>query len=256
LKNVGALVAVASCKGGVGKSSVAANLAFALAAKGGRVGLLDLDVYGPSLPTLLRRSTHDFLEAPAFDDGNSNSSSFDELRPVVRRSREHENMVLPVMCGGADVGAAREGRGEAEPSTGSSSSGSSGKDSKAPFATITSGPGEGPLRAGGRAAALPVGCMSFGWVNPRAGVVGAGGAEAAVVRGPVASKVATQLLLGTDWGALDYLIVDCPPGTGDIHLTLSQVQLARACQISGPSLSHAHSAFCFLCTHPPTSTPR
>jgi len=54
----------------------------------------------------------------------------------------------------------------------------------------------------------------FRWVSRKSGVPGAGGAEAAVVRGPVASKVATQLLLGTDWGTLDYLVVDMPPGTG------------------------------------------
>ena len=54
LSHVGHIIAVSSCKGGVGKSTVAVNLALALAAQGNRVGLLDLDVYGPSLPTLLR----------------------------------------------------------------------------------------------------------------------------------------------------------------------------------------------------------
>jgi hypothetical protein len=58
------------------------------------------------------------------------------------------------------------------------------------------------------------------WVSRKSGVPGAGGAEAAVVRGPVASKVATQLLLGTDWGTLDYLVVDMPPGTGNLCVRL------------------------------------
>ena len=58
------------------------------------------------------------------------------------------------------------------------------------------------------------------WVSRKSGVPGAGGAEAAVVRGPVASKVATQLLLGTDWGTLDYLVVDMPPGTGNFRMGL------------------------------------
>ena len=142
LKNVGAVVAVASCKGGVGESTVAANLAWALAARGGRVGLLDMDIYGPSLPTLLRRST-------VLGGGGEGEGT---LAPAVRRSPEQEKMVLPVACEGG------------------------------------------------------VGAMSFGWVNAKAGVKGAGGTEAAVVRGPVASRVATQLLLGTDWGELDYLV--------------------------------------------------
>jgi len=60
------------------------------------------------------------------------------------------------------------------------------------------------------------------------------------VRGPVASKIATQLLLGTDWGELDYLVVDCPPGTGDVQLTLTQlVSVSGAVVVTTPhSLSH------------------
>ena len=83
-------------------------------------------------------------------------------------------------------------------------------------------------------------CMSFGWVNPNAGVKGAGGAEAAVLRGPVASRVASQLLLGTDWGPLDYLLLDMPPGTGDIQLTVAQhAALSGALVVTTPSaLSH------------------
>lgn len=117
--------------GGVGKSTVALNLAHALAAKGGRVGLLDLDVYGPSLPTLL----HNSIEL--LEDG----------RPLVKRSREHENMIMPIQT-------------------------VLNKDTEA-SSSITA--------------------MSFGWVNPKAGVKGAGGNEAAVVRGPIASKVSLVL---------------------------------------------------------------
>ena len=101
LSRVQHIVAVASCKGGVGKSTVAANLAYALAGRGGRVGLLDMDIYGPSLPTLLSRA-HD---GSGNDNGkdNSSSSSGDAAavsHPTVRRSREHDHMVLPVDCDG------------------------------------------------------------------------------------------------------------------------------------------------------------
>jgi len=170
LKNVGAVIAVASCKGGVGKSTVASNLAWAIAERGGRVGLLDLDVYGPSLPTLLENAVE----------------KSENGRPIVKRSREHEGMILPIQCHGG------------------------------------------------------VSAMSFGWVNPKAGVKGAGGTEAAVVRGPIASKVVTQLLLSTEWGHLDYLILDLPPGTGDVHLTVAQLlRLSGAVVVTTPSsLSH------------------
>ena len=124
LRNVGAVVAVSSCKGGVGKSTIATNLAWAIAARGGRVGLLDLDVYGPSLPTLL-------AAAAPLPPSSQSSPLPTPPSPVVRRSRHHNNMVLPVECAGG------------------------------------------------------VRCLSFGWVNPAAGVKGAGGAEAAVLRGPV-----------------------------------------------------------------------
>lgn len=101
LSRVQHIVAVASCKGGVGKSTVAANLAYALAGRGGRVGLLDMDVYGPSLPTLLSRAH----AGSSDDDGKENSSSNSGdaaavSHPTVRRSREHDHMVLPVDCEG------------------------------------------------------------------------------------------------------------------------------------------------------------
>eukprot|EP00644_Phytophthora_capsici_P009309 jgi/Phyca11/533350/estExt2_fgenesh1_pg.C_PHYCAscaffold_130041 len=130
LAHVSDIIAVSSCKGGVGKSTVAVNLAFSLAKRGARVGILDADIYGPSLPTMI--SPED-------------------------RTIQYEG----------------------------------------------------------------VKCMSFGFVNQKA-APGAGGVGAAVMRGAMVSKLIDQLVLGTEWGDLDYLVVDMPPGTGDIQISLSQ----------------------------------
>ncbi|OQR85046.1 hypothetical protein ACHHYP_12408 [Achlya hypogyna] len=143
LAHVSNIIAVSSCKGGVGKSTVAVNLAFALQKRGARVGLLDADVYGPSLPTMI---------SP--DDR------------AIRRSKVNPSFVEPVTYHGVE-------------------------------------------------------CMSFGFVNSKA-APGAGGKGAAVMRGAMVSKVIDQLVLGTEWGALDYLVIDMPPGTGDIHMSLAQ----------------------------------
>ncbi|GMI23478.1 hypothetical protein TrRE_jg2285, partial [Triparma retinervis] len=71
--------------------------------------------------------------------------------------------------------------------------------------------------------------LSLGYVSPKSGIPGAGAAisptssvEPAVIRGPMASRVVTQLIKGTDWGDLDILLLDMPPGTGDVQLTLCQ----------------------------------
>lgn len=158
LRGVRSIIAVASCKGGVGKSTVSVNLAYALQRRGLRVGLLDLDVHGPSLPTLL---------APL------------DLR--VRASKENKGFVHPLDCEG--------------------------------------------LR-----------CMSFGWVNANAGVSGAGGSGAAILRGGQVSRVVTQLLCATEWGELDYLLLDTPPGTGDALITLCQTaSLDGAVVVTTPS---------------------
>jgi ATP-binding protein involved in chromosome partitioning len=134
LENVKNIVAVASGKGGVGKSTTAANLALAWAAQGARVGLLDADIYGPSQPMIMGLSG----ERPNSPDG------------------KHLD----------------------------------------------------PLHAYG------VAVMSIGFMVD---------AEQPMVwRGPMVTQALTQLLGDCNWGDLDYLVVDMPPGTGDIQLTLSQ----------------------------------
>ena len=147
LAGVRNIVAVASGKGGVGKSTVAVNLALAWAAAGARVGVLDADIYGPSLPLMLGLVG----ERPTSADG--------------KRIR--------------------------------------------------------PLEAHG------VRAMSIGFlVDP---------AQAVAWRGPMVTSALTQLLGETDWGELDYLVVDMPPGTGDIQLTLAQkVPVAGAIIVTTP----------------------
>ncbi len=134
LANVKNIVAVASGKGGVGKSTTAANLSLAWAAQGARVGLLDADIYGPSQPQMMGLAGR----KPETEDGKH----------------------------------------------------------------IT------PLRAHG------VEVMSIGFMID---------AEQPMAwRGPMVTQALTQLLGETSWGELDYLVVDMPPGTGDIQLTLAQ----------------------------------
>ena len=128
------IIAVASGKGGVGKSTTAVNLALALAAEGAKVGILDADIYGPSQPTMLGISGE-----PKSRDGKS-------IEPM-------------------------EGHG---------------------------------LQA-----------MSIGFMIP-------GDDVPMVWRGPMVTQALDQLLHQTRWDGLDYLVVDLPPGTGDIQLTLAQ----------------------------------
>lgn len=140
------IVAVASGKGGVGKSTTAANLALALVAEGARVGLLDADIYGPSQPMMMGLSGH-----PESLDGKT-------MQPMVNH--------------GVQV-------------------------------------------------------MSIGFlVKPD---------DAMIWRGPMVTQALEQLLRQTEWHDLDYLIVDMPPGTGDIALTLSQrVPLTGAVIVTTP----------------------
>jgi ATP-binding protein involved in chromosome partitioning len=147
LPGVKNIVAVASGKGGVGKSTVAVNLALAWAAQGARVGVLDADIYGPSQPLMLGL-------------------------------------------------------------TGQRPSAPDGKHIK-------------PLTAHGVVA------MSIGFlIDPD---------QPMVWRGPMVTQALTQLLSDTEWGELDYLVVDMPPGTGDIQLTLAQrVPVAGAVIVTTP----------------------
>jgi ATP-binding protein involved in chromosome partitioning len=133
MPNVRNIIAVASGKGGVGKSTTAANLALALAAEGASVGMLDADIYGPSQPTMLGASGK-----PESRDGKT-------LEPTVSHGIQISSIGFLI-----------------EPDT--------------------------PM----------------------------------VWRGPMVTQALEQLLRDTNWTDLDYLVVDMPPGTGDIHLTLSQ----------------------------------
>lgn len=137
LPQVKNIIAISSGKGGVGKSTVAANLAVALAQQGAKVGLVDADIYGPSVPILF---------------------GFEGERPRMEKVGERD-LLVPFVHHGVEL-------------------------------------------------------MSIGvLVRPE---------QAVVWRGPMASKALTQLIFDTNWGELDYLLVDLPPGTGDIHLTLVQ----------------------------------
>ncbi|MBL6753976.1 MAG: iron-sulfur cluster carrier protein ApbC [Pseudomonadales bacterium] len=144
LENIKHIVCVASGKGGVGKSTTAANLALALSAQGLAVGLLDADIYGPSLPLVMGIAAG--------------------TRPEIRDKR------LMV-----------------------------------------------PLRAHG------IECNSMGFlVDER---------TAMVWRAPMVVSAFTQILTDTAWSALDYLIIDMPPGTGDIQLSLAQTVAVRGAVI-------------------------
>ena len=134
LPNVRQIIAVASGKGGVGKSTVTVNLAAALAREGARVGLLDADVYGPSIPLMMGA------------DGEA---------PLTRNSK-----ILPIYRHG-------------------------------------------------------VGLMSLGFLLQEG--------QAVLWRGPMVAATVKQLLSDVDWGELDYLLVDLPPGTGDAPMSLAQL---------------------------------
>lgn len=137
LPEVKNIIAVASGKGGVGKSTVASNLAVALAQTGAKVGLIDADIFGPSIPTMFDCET---------------------ARPGVRQEGERY-IILPFEKHGVKL-------------------------------------------------------LSIGFLAPPD--------DAIVWRGPMASSAFKQFLSDTDWGELDYLFIDLPPGTSDIHLTLVQ----------------------------------
>lgn len=148
------IIAVGSGKGGVGKSTIAAALAYGLKHFGARVGLMDADVYGPSIPHLVGAHGQPAIRPVQTPDGRT-----------IERMETIDADGVPV--------------------------------------------------------------MSIGFMVP---------ADQAVIwRGPMLHKALTQFLSQTDWGELDYLVIDMPPGTGDVAITLSQsVGLAGAVVVCTP----------------------
>lgn len=144
-------IAVASGKGGVGKSTVAANLAVALAREGSRVGLLDADIYGPSAPLMF---------------------GLQGRRPDMYEAAGGEKKLVPLRAHGVSI-------------------------------------------------------ISIGFLMESD--------QAVIWRGPMAAGAVKQFMTDVDWGELDYLLFDMPPGTGDIQLTLSQtIPLTGAVIVTTP----------------------
>lgn len=138
LPGVKNIIAVSSGKGGVGKSTVSTNLAVALAQRGAKVGLLDADIHGPSIPMM-----------------------FGEMdKQPLMRTVEGRELMVPIEKYGIKL--------------------------------------------------LSIGFL----IKPE---------QAVVWRGPMVSSALRQFINDTDWGELDYLVLDLPPGTGDIHLTMIQI---------------------------------
>ena len=138
LPGVKNIIAVVSGKGGVGKSTVSANLALALAEGGAKVGLMDADIYGPSVPIMFGVRGH---------------------RPMMKEGNNGKGLIVPIEKYGIKL-------------------------------------------------------MSIGLLVDDKNAV--------VWRGPMASSAIKQFISDVDWGELDYLVIDMPPGTGDIHLTIVQ----------------------------------
>ncbi|MBN2521327.1 MAG: Mrp/NBP35 family ATP-binding protein [Bacteroidales bacterium] len=150
LPGINNIIAIASGKGGVGKSTIAVNLAVAIARKGFKVGLIDADVYGPSVPKMFNT----------------------EHATPLAKEIDGKTIVVPVEKYGVKM-------------------------------------------------------LSIGFfVKPD---------DALIWRGPMATGALKQLINDADWGSLDYLIIDLPPGTGDIHLTLVQeIAVTGAIIVSTP----------------------
>ncbi|MGZ3696955.1 MAG: Mrp/NBP35 family ATP-binding protein [Bdellovibrionota bacterium] len=138
IEGVTHIIAVSSGKGGVGKSTVAVNLATSLALEGARVGLMDADVYGPNVPTMMGVTE----------------------QPKIQKDEKRGEIFLPPTAHGVKV-------------------------------------------------------MSMGFLIP--------GDQPLVWRGPMLHSVVSQFCHKVEWGKLDYLIVDMPPGTGDVQLSLAQL---------------------------------
>ena len=146
LSSIKHIIAISSCKGGVGKSTMAASIAWELSKRGFKVGLMDADIHGPSIPALFNLNNVEIFT--------------DEFKLIV--PYEHEGLKL----------------------------------------------------------------MSFGFLL---------GDAPAVMRGPIVTRYIQQLLFQVNWGTLDYLIIDMPPGTGDVQLTITQsVRLTGAVIVTTP----------------------
>lgn len=144
-KSIPNIIAVAAGKGGVGKSTVAVNLALALQQMGYSIGLMDTDIYGPSLRKML---------------------------PEDRLPGQKEAVIVPALCHGIKM-------------------------------------------------------ISMAYFRPAG--------EAAVVRAPIANQIISQFIHKVEWGKLDFLIIDFPPGTGDVQLTLSQqAKITGAVMVTTP----------------------
>ena len=147
LPGVSKIIAVGSGKGGVGKTTVAVNLAIALARLGNKVGLIDADIYGPNIPLMMGSSQQPRVDA--------------------------NNVIQPNLTHGVKT-------------------------------------------------------ISIGYISP--------GDKPLVMRGPMLHQIIRQFLQQVEWGELDYLIVDLPPGTGDVVISLVQtVPLTGAVVVSTPS---------------------
>ena len=144
------IIAISSGKGGVGKSTITSNLATSLSKMGFKVGILDSDIYGPSIPTM-------------FDVESSRPASV---------KIDNKSMIEPIESYGVKI-------------------------------------------------------LSIGFfTEPN---------QAVIWRGPMASKALNQMIFDTNWGELDFLLVDLPPGTGDIHLSIVQsIPLNGAIVVSTP----------------------
>ncbi len=137
IKNIKNIIAISSGKGGVGKSTISSNLAVGLGKMGAKVGLIDADIFGPSIPTMF---------------------NCENEQPSIKKI-DGKNIIMPIEQYGIKL-------------------------------------------------------LSMGLLIPKN--------KAVIWRGPMASSAMKQLIVDVDWGELDYLIVDLPPGTSDIHITLSQ----------------------------------
>ena len=137
IKNIKNIIAITSGKGGVGKSTISSNIAVGLGKLGSKVGLIDADIFGPSIPTMF---------------------NCEYEQPTYKKENE-KNIIIPIEQYGIKL-------------------------------------------------------LSIGLMIPKENAV--------IWRGPMASSAIKQMILDVDWGELDYLIVDLPPGTSDIHITLSQ----------------------------------